>query len=466
MANNYTSEQVAEIMKMMGEAQKNDPASLTATAQTMHGPWHGDQSIFGLFSDPSVRPSRWSALSRPETFLSILPVQASDVFNNELEIVTGQLTGGTTNASDFCGNPPEVGQLKRVKRRVRFGKYFVKTELNRIPVTGMRRSYGDVPGNIINAGPAGNPFIPDIMFNMTDTRSELKTQLYRLGIDLERTMEVVAMRGTAATDNSRTGWFEEFGGLDGLITTGITDVDLLIPAPAADSVVVSFDADVEGVATDGRNLAEVINDTWFALQDNADRVGVAVQYAIVMRKEAFRRVVDTLACTLNIYQCAGTTAAPNNRDASGQQALRIEMQTGRFLWIEGVRVPVVFSEGILHEVLANNVYKSDMFFVPITGNGIPITYMEYFNMGNPYATELTGFTGHHARVLNNGMYFVTQRDSGNCIEFHFSAQFRMVLEAPFLAGRIDDLQYAYLAPTREAIPGASLHVDGGTTSLP
>jgi hypothetical protein len=323
----------------------------------MHGPWHGAQTLFGLFSDPSVRPSRWSALSRPETFLSILPVRSNDVFNNELEIVTGQLAGGTTNAASFCGNPPEVGQLKRVKRRVRFGKYFVKTELNRIPVTGMRRSYGDVPGNIINAGPAGNPFIPDIMFNMTDTRSELRTQLYRVGVDLERTMEVVAMRGTAATDNSRTGWFEEFGGLDGLITTGITDVDLAIPAPAADSMVVSFNADVEGTATDGRNLAEVINDTWYALQDNADRVGVQVQYAIVMRKEAFRRVVDTLACTLNIYQCAGTAAAPNNRDASGQQALRIEMQTGRFLWIEGTRVPVVFSEGILHEVLANNTYK-------------------------------------------------------------------------------------------------------------
>ena len=458
----YTIEELRSL-GVVGETQKNDPASLTATAQTMHGPWHGDQTMFGLFSDPSVRPSRWSALSRPETFLSILPVQASDVFNNELEIVTGQLAGGTTNASDFCGNPPEVGQLKRVKRRVRFGKYFVKTELNRMAVTGMRRSYGDVPGNIINAGPAGNPFIPDIMFNMSDTRSELKTQLFRVGVDLERTMEVVAMRGTAATDNSRTGWFEEFGGLDGLITTGITDVDLLIPAPAADSTVVSFNADVEGVATDGRNLAEVINDMWFALQDNADRVGVAVQYAIVMRKEAFRRVVDTLACTLNIYQCAGTTAAPNNRDASGQQALRIEMQTGRFLWIEGVRVPVVFSEGILHEVLANNTYKSDMYFVPITGNGIPITYMEYFNMGNPYATELSGFGNLPTRLLNNGMYIVGQRNSGLCIEFHFQAQFRLVLEAPFLAGRIDDLQYTYLAPTREAIPGASLYVDGGVS---
>jgi len=328
----------------------------------------------------------------------------------------------------------------------------------------MRRSYGDVPGNIINTGPAGNPFIPDIMFNMADTRSELRTQLYRIGVDLERTMEVVAMRGTAATDNSRTGWFEEFGGLDGLITTGITDVDLGIAAPAADSVVVNFNADVAGTQNGGtRNLGEVFSDTWYALQDNAERVGVDVQYAIVMRKEAFRRVVDTLACTLSIYQCAGTAAAPNNRDATAQQALRIEMQTGRFLWIEGTRVPVVFSEGILHEVLANNTYMSDAFFVPITGNGIPITYMEHFNMSNPYATELTGFTGHHARILNNGMYFVTQRDSGNCIEFHFSAQFRLVLEAPFLAARIDNLQYVFQAPTREAIPGASLYVDGGVS---
>ena len=463
MANEYTSEQVAEIVKMLGEAQKNDPASLTATAQTMHGPWHGAQTLFGLFSDPAVRPGRFSALQRPSSFISILPLRSSDVYDNELEIVTGQTAGGTTNATSFCGNPPEVGQLKRVKRRVRFGKYFVKTELNRIPVTGLRRNYGHVPGQIFNTGPSENPLIPDIMFNMNDTRSELATQLYRVGIDMERNTETVAMRGTAATDNSRTGWFEEFGGLDGLITTGITDVDLLIPAPAADSAVSAFDADVAGVATDGRNLVEVVSDMWYALKDRGERVGVAVQYAIVMRKEAFRRLTDVWACTVSIYQCAGTAAAPNNRDASAQQALRIEMLQGHFLWIEGERVPVVFSEGILHETLANNTYKSDMYFVPITGNGIPITYLEHFNMANPYAQELTQFTSHHARVLNNGLYFVTQRDSGNCIEYHFSSMMRLVLEAPFLAGRVDDLQYSYLAPTREAVPGTSLYVDGGVT---
>jgi len=459
----YTPEDLAALSSIIGIAQKNDPAN-TTIAQTAHGPFHGSTTQFGVFSGEGVRPNRFSALARPETFTNILPITRSDLYQERIEIMTGQLAGGTSNAANFCGNPPEPGDLKVMQLRFLFGKYFVKTNLSRIPQTGLLRTRADIPATILNAGPNNNPFIPDIMFNMTNPRDQLAFNLYKVGVDLGRTFEVVAIRGTASTDNNRTGWWEEFGGLDGQITTGLTDAVTGLAAPAADSAVVSFNADVEGTATDGRNLVETLNDTWYALKDRASQVGMeGVQWVIVMRKEAFRRVTDTLACQQHFYNCAGDTNSPNNRIGSEISALRQEMLNGRFLRIEGENVPVVFSEGILHEVLANNTYKSDMYFVPLSWAGMPLTKIEYFDMGNPLAQQLIGFTDHHAQIINNGMFFVTQRDDGNCIEHLFSAQFRLILETPFLAARIDDLQYTFLAPTREAMPGTSLYVDGGAT---
>jgi hypothetical protein len=40
---------------------------------------------------------------------------------------------------------------------------------------------------------------------------------------------------------------------------------------------------------------------------------------------------------------------------------------------------------------------------------------------------------------------------------------RLILEATFLAGRIDDVWYGFYEPARNALPGASLYADGGVT---
>ena len=464
----YTLPELALAAKMglLNIGQKNDPASTTPTAQTLHGPFPGNANQLGLFSGAGVRPERFSALQRPETFLSILPIRTSEFTNEILEIMTGQLAGGTTNASDFCGNPPVVGDLKVMRRVFTWGDYYVKTNLNPVILTGQRVNRADVPASILNTGPAGNPLIPDIMYDMSQTRSQMRTELFKIGVDLERNMEIVAIRGTADADNSRTGFFNEFAGLDGQIATGLSDSVTGLAAPAADSAVVTFNADVEGTAADGRNLVETLNDTWYGLKDRAARVGMGgVVWAIVMRKEAFRRVTDTLACELVLHNCAGSAASPNNRDGMAIQALRMEMLNGNFLRIEADNVPVVFSEGILHEVLANNTYMSDMYFVPLSWNGMPLTTIEYFPADNPWATEFANFVGaDNIRTINNGMYLVGRRDTGLCIEYHFQARFRLILELPYLAARIDNLQYTYLAPTREAIPGASFYVDGGATN--
>jgi hypothetical protein len=104
-----------------------------------------------------------------------------------------------------------------------------------------------------------------------------------------------------------------------------------------------------------------------------------------------------------------------------------------------------------------------MYFLPLSWSGIPLTYFQYFDMGNSYANEFASFLTDDTRVINGGLYRVAKRTTGFCLEYLFGAKVRLILETPFLAGRLDDTQYTYFAKTRDAFPGASLYQDGGVT---
>ncbi len=466
----YTPEELEVLSKagVLNIGQKNDPASTTLTAQALHGPFQGNAAQFGLFSYPGVRPQRFSALMRPDSFLALPSLTRSEYTNEMLEVMTGQLNMSGTNASGFCGNPPVVGNLKVCKQNYTWGDYYIKTDLNALALIGQLRNRADVPGEILNAGPAANPLIPDIMYNLSDARSQLALELYKIGVDMERNTELVAIQGTAATaDNTYLGWFTQFGGLDGQIKTGYTDAATGIACPAMDSAVVSFNADIAGTSADGsgRDIVEVLTETVRGLKRRGMKVGMAdSQWAILMRYELFSRLTDVWACTYATYRCTGDTSSPNNRDGMAIQQLRLQMLSGNYLLIDGMQVPVVFSEGIPQETLANNTYKSDIYVVPVSFRGMPLLRMEYFPMDNQYTREFASFTSaDNVQTINNGLFLVGRRDTGLCVEYHFQSRMRLILEATFLAGRVDDVWYGFYEPARNALPGASLYADGGVS---
>lgn len=451
--------------------QKNDPASTTLTAPALHGPFQGNSSQFGLFSYPGVRPGRFSALSRPDSFWGLTSLTRSDYTSEILEIVTGQTGPSGTNATGFCGNPPVVGQLKTCQQTYAWGDYYIKTNLNAGALIGQRRNRADVPAEILNAGPRNNPLIPEIMFNMTDTRSQLAYELFMIGVDMERQTELVGIQGVAGTQNNTyLGWFTQFRGLDGLIRTGHTDAVTGVTCPAVDSAVVSFNANITGTSSDGsgRSFVESLTELVRGLKKRARQVGMGdTQFAIAMRAEQFSRATDVWACDYSVYRCAGAAASPNNRgEGNGMsiQALRLSMMTGQYLLVDGIEVPVVFSEGIPNPATAANTYNADIYVVPVSWAGTPLLRAEYYPMDNTYTTQYMNANGiTTVQTLNNGLFLVGKRDTGLCLEWHFQARMRLILEVPFLAGRLDDVQYGYYEPTRQAIPGSSLYADGGVT---
>lgn len=447
--------------------QKDNPQSSTLDAPALQGPFQGNSSQFGIFSAPGVRPGRFSALERPFSFFNLCALTRSSYTQEIIEIMTGQTAGSGTNATGFCGNPPTVGQLKTCAQIFGWGDYYVKTNNEAVPLIGQLRSRADVPGQILNSGPTYNPLIPDLLFQLADTRSSLAYELFRIGVDLGRTMEKVGVLGTGGVQNSAyNGWTTQFAGLDAQIITGHTDA--LAPGnpacKAADSAVVSFNANISGNGAQGVNVVQALTALWRGLRMRASRVGMPnVRQVIVMRMELFEPLTEVWACNYSTYACSGTTSAPNIVDGMRVQELRVNMYSNQYLLIDGVQVPVVFTDGLALDGVSNNTFNSDIFIVPVSNEGVPLLELQYFPMDNPYAQEYANFVENRTRVLNNGMYLLGMRSTGLCMEYHLAFRARLILLAPFLAGRLNDLQATYIDPSNAAYPGESLYVNGGST---
>lgn len=469
----YSVEEISVLEKagmFEGIGQKNNPAGSTANAAVLNGPFQGaTTSQYGMYSLSGGRNGVFNALTRPNSWLSIVNVERSEYATEILDTQTGQTADGTSNATNFCGNPPEPGVLKTARQTYSWGSFYGKTQLNSPAQMGQLKDRGDMSRNILNAPQVNSPFIPDIMQRLTDTRSQLASQLYTLGNAIERSTEVVSIQGTALADNSRYGWFQEFKGLDGLIKTGHTDSVTGLTAAAMDSIVVSFNAAITGTAAggDGRTFTEALDDTFYALEDRARQIGMggAVEYAIVMRQEMFRKAVEVQANKYWFYKVPGAQYGEINGQATELQALRLAMLNGQYLLSKGKQYPVVFSEGCEFTALGSGNYKSDMYIVPVSWGGVPLLRLQYFNMDNSYTSEFINFMGNtNIKTINNGMFLVGQRDLGLCLEFHFQARMRLILDTPWLAARIDDLSFSYSnVATRTALPGSSLYTNGGVS---
>lgn len=469
----YSIEEIRDIMSAVGVTQKNDPASTSlAGTPALHGPLQGSTTQYGAFSYPGVRPEMFSALTRPRSFARLFNPVRSEFTDEILEINTGQTAGSGTNATGFCGNPPVVGQLKMCQQIFQFGDYYIKTNLNALPLVGQLRNRADVPRNILNAAPSENPLIPDLMYRLTDTRDQLAYELFLVGVDLERTLETVLVTGdiTQSSVSTDLGWIKEFNGLDGQIKTGYTDAVTGIACPAMDSAVITFNADVGATIAggDGRNLVTTFSDLYYGLLDRAAGVGMAnPDIRIIMRKEAFRGIVEIYACQYNTHRCnsLGTAGNPFVVDTRDANTIRMEMLNGQYLLIDGVQVPVMFSEGIPQGTPAAATWQSDVYMGAVSWQGVPLLRLEYFGMDNPYSQKFaSSFNAANIDYLNNGMFIVGVRDTGLCREFHFASRMRLIVETPWLWGRIDNINYSTnSAPMRNALPGTSLYANGGYT---
>ena len=442
----YSIEEIRALSEALGVGQKHD-AGTTPSVNPLQGAFPGNSAQYGIWSTAGVRPERFSTAPRMRSIGNILPFRRSVYTDNLIEIMTGVTNGAGNNSTSFCATAPTPGSLKTMQRIFRWGEVHIQTKVFSLMHAGSRRNTADVNGLLYNQALQVNPWLPAVpgIDNANDlAASVMRTEFFALGYQLERSVAQVHWSGTQGTQNSTyRGIQTQWDGLDAMIKTGYTDAVSGLAAPAADSIVDSFNAAIDGSDANGRDFVEAVTDIYRALNQRADAVGMGgTQWAIVMRPEMFQRAVEVWACVYATYRCSGVQYSEVNRDGMAIQALRTQMQGGQYLLIDNVPVPVVLDEGIVRDGLAANMFKSDMYIVPLAWGGQQLLYAEYFPVNNSEASELANYFGDdQVQYFNDGLYLVTKARTKSCVEFDFAARTRLILEAPFLAARLDDARY-------------------------
>jgi hypothetical protein len=456
----FTAKEFAEIRQAIMQVEKHNPSGSAATNNPPYGPYADGSGDYGVFSYPGTRPNMFSAFSRPRSFASILGVRPSRVANEKIGIMTGITDSEGSNPSDFCGVAPTAGQLKLSVQNYIWGKSYWKSKVVNIAETGEYADYGDmVAKRIENVNQSRNPFIPDMMNKIDISNRDgatLANELATTGAAMERSWEIVAVQGnsTKSPAQAQRGWIREFDGLERQITTGKRDLDTQVLSPAVDSQVIAWNSGID-VSVSGRSFPMALTDTYWGMNQIARDVGMdGVTFAWLMRAEQFHALTYIYACEYWTARCPGSAGNPSFTDAAAVRGLQLEMMDGQYLKIDGKNVPVIFSDGISLTKSGGSVYTaSSTFLLPIEWNGIPLLNLQYKPMDNADAMQFANFVGPNEFMgLNGGMWLATKQRSAYCMELLFAGKFRLIQDAPFLAAVINNTQFTFQAPIRNAYP--------------
>lgn len=471
----YTAKELTDltaiITKQIMEVQKHNASGTVATNNPPYGPYADGSGDYGTFSYPGIRPSMFSSFMRPRSLVSILGTRPSLNANEKIGIMTGVTGGEGSNPTGFCGTAPTAGQLKRCVQNYTFGRSFWKSKLVNIAESGEYVDYADVEKRILNLQQNPNPLIPDIMSTLdisTRAGALVATELFTLGAEMERMLELVLVRGNRTLPNTGTqrGFINEFDGFERQITTGKIDLDSLIACPGADSQVITWGADITATVN-GRTFAQLIVDTYFGLTDFAEQMGLAgTRWVMVMPMRMFKVLSRLYACQYYVAYCTGTAGNPNFQNSTEVKRFEDDMWQGRYLLIDGTPVQVVFSDGILETRASGSIYTaSEMFFLPVEWQGMSTTQLQFKPMDNAESMSFANlFPPNEFTAVNQGLWLATKQRTNYCVELLFAGKMRLIQDIPFLAARIDTIQYTYQAPFRSAYPTDTIaYADGGTT---
>ena len=459
----YTMDEIKQLMEVLNIQQKHNPTAGAATFNYAHGPG-------GMFSEPGIRPEMYSALVKPRTIFDAIPWKASNIINEKVSILTGQLASAGTNAANTCGDPPNPGDLKKCTRLSTFGKLFMKTKKVDITEIGRVNDRADVERRIQNFVQSTSPLVPEILrnpgFNLMSTSAQA---LLTLGVMLERVIADLEIAGSAAITGGASatlGVIDEFDGLDALITTGHTDLATSIACPAADSHIVTWGTTLAGTVN-GLSIMEMINDIYYSRKMLAMDTGLnSANWGLVMDKRLFRALAQVAACTFPNTRCTDFTAGtPGGRTLAETEARYFEFYNGQYLYLDGDRVPVLFTSGIDVAIpdASGNGLTGDIRFAPLDWAGGDLLWGEYFPMNNQYITEWEGIAQENRTSHNNGMYLTATRSDGFCDELLLTGMFRLRLDTPFLAARLDNVTFNSYTGYRSFDPGGTFFYDGGVT---
>lgn len=455
-----------------GVSYKHD-ATGTPTTTYAHGPG-------GLFTYPGVNPDVFSAMIGIEAGLvGLLPKYASVETNPIFETITGVQDDVGNEPSAECDPAIVAGLLKACKLTSVFGRYRRQTRelyLNRL---GQRVNNSDPMNLRLMNTPMGNDqmLAPDMIpgAGTEILNNEVLKVLFEFGVSVNRLLARQIWDGNPTNNNGEG--YKELTGVNLLIGTGKVDAETGVACPAMDSDIKNFNYSRVDDLTGTNDIVEVVTYLYRTRRSLARRAGLMpVEWVFAMREELFYEVSAMWPCSYLTYRCAFRTddgTVTYNVSSADAINFRDDMRQNQYLLIDGIRVPVVFDDGINEQVQGDNGniaaggFASDIYLIPLTVlGGTPVTYMEYFDHGNASITTAltTGRLGGQVWTTNNGAWIWTAERSRLCVFWEGKVEPRLIMRTPYLAGRIQNVEYSPLQHTRTAFPDDPYFVNGGVTS--
>lgn len=474
----YTQEELAFVagaLDLIKQTQK--PGYKAATGTPVNPYMHGPGGLFGV---AGIERDVFSTRIQARGLAARLPAFGDVHMNPLYAYITGYLDVTGTDPSGVCDTPQTAGSMKNCLQTAVFGRKAFQTremEMNRVGQLVNRGEFIDL--NVVN-----DPLTPQIGGAIFPTLPqqdqilagrEMLARMLEVGVAFSNWLLRKLYTGNPSA-NTAGGGYKEFPGLDILIGTDKVDALTGTNCPSLDSDIKNFNYGRVDTVTTANDIVNVMTYMARYLKHNAEQMGFGeTKWVISMRNDLFYEVTAVWPCSYLTYKCSfratdGTQIV--NVSASDQVAMRDAMRAGRYLLIDGDQWEVVIDDGIVEHNRSGNAnipiggFGSDIYFTPLTVRGnIPVTFWQYFDYakGSIQAAQDAHYTQEF--WTDGGKYmWVKEPNLRWCTLLSAKIEPRVILRAPQLAGRIQDVTYVPLQHVRDSLPTDYYFVNGGVST--
>jgi hypothetical protein len=433
----------------------------TSAGAQLHGPG-------GLLATPGLSKQIVNAMIMPRGLAGRLPVRPSVETNEIFGILTGLTASTGTEPTGACAEWPLVGQFKLCRQQHPFGQQGRESQVLNVKYAGQIVNRGEFTDNVLFGSPDMQGNTPPGPINWQKAlQTEYEKKLAELYTGYFRDYARYIYTGNPQTTAGSAGW-QQYRGLDLLVSTGKRDAVTGVLCPAADSIVIDLNG--TNATSSGSTIYNILANVVTNLERLAEQLGFEVKWAFTMRYGAFWTLTSIWPCVYATVGCAVNTVIRSS-SAEEMTKMRDDMRQGRYLLIEGKRYEVIIDDTKVEEVAAGGVvgtYESDIHFVPLTANGEPTLFWEYFPFNEQAIAAASAMapTGYFS-VLQNGRFLqVRQSPTHTCVQVEIIERPRLILMTPFLAAKFTNMRYTISVHERDAMTDEAYFVNGGGVNTP
>ncbi|MEI6046955.1 MAG: hypothetical protein WCS37_21620 [Chloroflexota bacterium] len=443
----------------------------TPTFQQGHGPG-GTFSATG--QDPLIVNAAIAPINGVEALLPEFPTQFT---LPQYSIITGQTASSGSEPTEDCDDWTVAGSTELCKQIAVFSRQGKSSRVIDLTTIGQLRDPADFTGYTL-AGDvlAGkSPNVPQGMKSAVGGPNEFLTNEYAKAMhevlfaskrDFARDVWI----GNPANNPNGHKGRQYYKGFDLLIKTGHTDFVTQDACAAADSVIKSFNNAL--LNTNGPAIVLAVVNIWREIQTRAVDTAMDLgdrDLVLAMPRELFYTLTAYWPCAYFTNACVTASGSSGFVDVTDQIKMRDEMRTGKFLWIDGVQVPVVADTSIVRTSIGGGTFSSQIYFIPLkAANNKVVTYKHYFNFDGPNAAgdtlgKLGTFGQAFFTVTDAGKYIWTYSYNNSCFKLQATSKQALVLRTPYLSGRLTNIRYQPLAIEKSWDTTDPYYVGGGDT---